>query len=118
VMSLTNRQRREINMAVRHLGRAMAAMVRANVPQAQGMVSWQHRINDGEASLCQASDELIEGLEMEADGAQPAAGPARCSADGCGRTATRECQHDEWIAICGRALCDEHDCAAHPKRGS
>lgn len=66
VMSLTNRQRREVEAAVRHIGRAMQALSRADIPipeSGSGKGEWA--FYDGLRRLGQASNRLIDGLEAE-----------------------------------------------------
>lgn len=65
-MSLTRRQRREVETAVRHIGRAMQALSRAGIPvPMSGSGKGQWAFYDGERRLGQASDRLIDGLEAE-----------------------------------------------------
>jgi hypothetical protein len=64
VSGLTPYQRREVETAVRHVGRAMRALSRANLAHPVGIAgqdAWA--LYDGERRLGQASDRLIDGLE-------------------------------------------------------
>lgn len=70
-MTLTAEQLRELNVAVRHLGRAMNALRRADLPYATGTEHALMELNRGERLVGQASDKLIDGLmavEEEDDG--------------------------------------------------
>lgn len=63
MIELTPRQIREVNIAIRHLGRAMKALNRAKVPLDSGYTPWRYSLNKGEQRVGQASDALIDGLE-------------------------------------------------------
>lgn len=67
-MTLTPRQRRDVDTAVRHIGRAMRALARADVPSGTATERAILDLNRGERLLGQASDKLIDGL-MLLDGA-------------------------------------------------
>lgn len=57
-------QRRELDVAVRHLGRAIAAMGRANVPLAEGQGDpVLFAVNEAETALLTSSNRLIDALE-------------------------------------------------------
>lgn len=65
-MSVSKRQRREVEMAVRHIGRAMQALSRAAIPLPMaGSGKGQWAFYDGERRLGQASNRLIDALEAE-----------------------------------------------------
>lgn len=69
--TLTPRQLREVNTALRHLGRAMAALDRAQLPQvppAGNYVEWLFDLHRGEQRTASASNSLIDGLEAYAPG--------------------------------------------------
>lgn len=63
---LTARQEREIAVALRHLGRAMRAMSRANLPldpETDGTESLVWELIRAERQIGQASDRMIDALE-------------------------------------------------------
>ena len=61
---LTAGQLREVNTAIRHIGRALRALNRANLPVAgsSGTEGWLFELNRGERKLGEASDQIIDGL--------------------------------------------------------
>ncbi len=61
---LTPRQVRELDTAVRHLGRAMKAFDRAHVPLGQMGESAVFMLNTAEGLTQAASNKLIDGLEL------------------------------------------------------
>lgn len=61
-MSLTPRQVHEINTAIRHLGRAMKALERANIPLPRDYATSTYRLNLGVDLVGKASDALIAGV--------------------------------------------------------
>ena len=61
-MTLAPKQRREVDTAVRHLGRAMRALDRARVPAGAATERAILELNRGERLVAQASDKLIDGL--------------------------------------------------------
>lgn len=63
-MTLTARQRREADVAVRHLGRALRALDRANIPSGTATDRALLELNRGERLAGQASDKLIDGLML------------------------------------------------------
>lgn len=67
-MTLTARQVRELNLAVRHLGRAMKALERAGIPPARDFQTTLYRLNNGIDLTAKASDALIDGLESQSEG--------------------------------------------------
>jgi hypothetical protein len=70
-MSLTDQQRRELNLALRHLGRAMKAIERAKVPPASDFVTLGYRLNVGIEHVYKASDAMIDGLlSIPTDGSE------------------------------------------------
>ena len=60
---LTPRQEKQLNLAIRHLGRAMKALDRAQLPLAKTGEHWLFKINAGERKVGEASDRLIAGME-------------------------------------------------------
>ena len=66
-MTLTARQVRELNLAVRHLGRAMKALERAGIPLARDFQTTLYRLNNGIDLTAKASDALIDGLGSQSD---------------------------------------------------
>lgn len=52
-----------MSTALRHLGRAMAALQRANVPPAGDFVTGLYRLNVGVDLVGKASAALIDGIE-------------------------------------------------------
>jgi hypothetical protein len=62
--ALTPRQKREVDTALRHLGRAMGALGRVDLPLARAGESWLFPLNKGERLVGEASNSLIDGLEI------------------------------------------------------
>lgn len=61
---LSARQRREIDTALRHMGRAMKAFARAGLPEpSDHAYSWLFGLHRGERRLGEASDTVIDALE-------------------------------------------------------
>lgn len=64
--TLTPRQKREVDVALRHLGRAMKALGRADLPDAEGWSDrsgWVNGLQRGLRKVGEASDTLIDALE-------------------------------------------------------
>lgn len=70
-MTLTPRQRREVDMAVRHLGRALRSLERAALPWGTGSERPLLELNRGERLTAEASDKLIDGLTLIDGGEVP-----------------------------------------------
>lgn len=70
---LTPKQEAEVQMALRHMGRAMKALSRAGIPISGAGQPLLLEFNRAELKLCQASDQFIDALmrlgETEADSA-------------------------------------------------
>jgi hypothetical protein len=81
---LTARQRADIATAVRHLGRAMRALDRAGLPDAD--TSALRELHDGQRAAGEASDHLIAGL-VALDGPEHVA-PAGGHHDPCALAST------------------------------
>lgn len=63
---LSEKQKREVDMALSHLGRAMKALSRANLPDAEGWsdrATWVNGLQQGLRKVGEASDVLIDALE-------------------------------------------------------
>lgn len=61
---LTPRQRREVGQAIRHVGRAMRALNRANLPDPTDFVGHRFPLHNGVQLLAKASDALIDAMEI------------------------------------------------------
>ncbi|WP_159599719.1 hypothetical protein [Agromyces humi] len=64
--SPTARQQRDLDLAVRHIGRALAALGRVGIPttSGDGRQPGLYALIAAERSLAEASDSLIDGLEL------------------------------------------------------